>query len=142
VKEVTLRKIPAMRIPLIVFFVWGISLFSAAQLKPNIVESSVDTIEIFMEGPVIKKVGIFHHIMISNWNDLTNLPLVKTKVDLLANASNEWVQVGKAEIYRFNEKEKMVEIKLLEDLKPPKGQSNWSLGSKTKVRLRWKEVVE
>lgn len=131
-----------MRIPLIVFFVWGISLFSAAQLKPNIVESSVDTIEIFMEGPVIKKVGIFHHIMISNWNDLTNLPLVKTKVDLLANASNEWVQVGKAEIYRFNEKEKMVEIKLLEDLKPPKGLSNWSLGSKTNVRLRWKEVVE
>jgi hypothetical protein len=95
-----------------------------------------------MEGPVVKKVGIFNHIKIENWDDLANLPLLKTKIDLMVKASEEWVVVGKAEIYRFKEKEKLVEIKLLEDLKPPKGLSNWSLDSKSKVRLRWKEIAE
>lgn len=113
-----------------------------AQHIPQDVDVVTDTIEIFMEGPVVKKVGIFNHIKIENWDDLANLPLLKTRIDLMVKASEEWVVVGKAEIYRFKEKEKVVEIKLLEDLKPPKGLSNWSLDSKSKVRLRWKEIAE
>jgi hypothetical protein len=125
------------------FFVFfALTSFIKAQHIPQDVDVVTDTIEIFMEGPVVKKVGIFNHIKIENWDDLANLPLLKTKIDLMVKASEEWVVVGKAEIYRFKEKEKLVEIKLLEDLKPPKGLSNWSLDSKSKVRLCWKEIAE
>ena len=125
------------------FFVFfALPSFLTAQHIPQDVDVVTDTIEIFMEGPVVKKVGIFNHIKIENWDDLANLPLLKTRIDLMVKASEEWVVVGKAEIYRFKEKEKLVEIKLLEDLKPPKGLSNWSLDSKSKVRLRWKEIAE
>lgn len=125
------------------FFVFfALPSFLTAQHIPQDVDVVTDTIEIFMEGPVVKKVGIFNHIKIENWDDLANLPLLKTRIDLMVKVSEEWVVVGKAEIYRFKEKEKLVEIKLLEDLKPPKGLSNWSLDSKSKVRLRWKEIAE
>ena len=123
-------------------FLLGFSSVGNAQLQPTLIESDVDTIEVFMEGSVFKKLGIFYHMTIANWSDLNNLPFAKTRIDMLVNHSNDWVQVGKAEIYRFNEKEKTVEIKLLEDLKPPKGLSKWTLDSKAKVRLRWKEIVE
>lgn len=127
-------------------FVLAIALSStfvaSAQHIPQEVSSEVDTVEIFIEGPVLKKIGIFHHVYIDNWDDLANLPLVKTKIDLLVKESEDWVKIGKAEIYRFKEKDKIVEIKLLEDLKPPKGSSNWSLDTKSRLRLLWKEVVE
>jgi hypothetical protein len=113
-----------------------------AQHRPQIVDLKVDTVEIFIEGPVFKKLGIFYHVRMGNWDDLSHIPLVKTPIDILVNASEEWVSVGKAEIYRLNEKDKTVEIKLLEDLKPPKGLSNWSLDSKANLRLRWKEILE
>jgi len=114
----------------------------SAQHRPQIVDLQVDTVEIYIQGPVVKKMGIFYHVRMENWDDLTHVPLVKTPVDILVNASDDWVSVGKAEIYRLNEKDKAVEIKLLEDLKPPKGLSTWSLDSKSKVRLRWKEILE
>lgn len=127
---------------LILFAFLGLPVCLSAQHIPQEVDVATDTLEIFIEGPVLKKLGIFYHVKIENWDDLANLPLVKTRIDLLVNASEEWVVVGKAEIYRLKEKEKLVEIKLLEDLKPPKGLSSWSLDSKSKVRLRWKEIVE
>ncbi|MFZ9700168.1 MAG: hypothetical protein ACO3AF_03695, partial [Flavobacteriales bacterium] len=56
----------------------GLAFSSSAQHIPQMIESEADTVEIFIEGPVLKRLGIFYHVYIDNWDDLANLPLVKT----------------------------------------------------------------
>ena len=113
-----------------------------AQHDPNVVEVQADTNEVFIQGKVVKRLGVFSHVSIDNYEDLYALPLVKQIVTIQGEFEGEWKDLAKAEIYRMKEDDLEVEIKLLEDIegKATRFNAGWSYENGTEVRLLWLEI--
>ncbi len=132
-----------MRLLLLVFLtLFALHTETFAQHKPNAVEVQVDTNEVFIQGKVVKRLGVFSHVSIDNYEDIYMLPLVKQQVTIQGEFEGEWQDLAKAEIYRMKEDDLEVEIKLLEDIegKANPYDASWSYENGTEVRLKWLEI--
>ncbi len=132
-----------MRLLLLIFLtLFALNTEVVAQHDPNVVEVQVDTNEAFIQGKVVKRLGVFSHVSIDNYEDIYMLPLVKQEVTIQGEFEGEWKDLAKAEIYRMKEDDLEVEIKLLEDIegKANRYDASWSFENGTEVRLKWFEI--